>query len=149
MGHWPRGCLPDHRRRGGEGSIIMTRPPHLAHVDAELRGRAKTALEPVVESAPRYSLIDFTRYRMRKYRPSKVHRYVAEVLERVERGELRRVQIRLPPRHGKTELSGRSYPAFCLGRNPSRQFLMASASSSLGRTSAATCATSSGPKPIS
>jgi hypothetical protein len=39
--------------------------------------------------------------------------------------------IRVPSRHGKSELSSRSFPAFCLGRNPSRQFLAASASASL------------------
>lgn len=36
----------------------------------------------------------------------------------------------LPPRHGKTELASRRYPAFTLGRNPTRQIIAASASES-------------------
>ena len=36
----------------------------------------------------------------------------------------------LPPRHGKTELASRRYPAWCLGRNPHRQIIAASASES-------------------
>src|SRR5271165_5657067 len=113
---------------------MSAQPPPVDDVVAEHLRRAlqpPVAEEPEVESSQRFSLIGFTKYRMPKYRPSKVHHYVAEQLERVERGEIDRVQIRLPPRHGKTELAGRSFPAFCLGRNPSRQFLAASASASL------------------
>jgi len=109
-------------------------PPEVADV---LRERLRRAVvggrvdEESVEPGRRYGLIEFTRYRMSKYRPSKVHRYIAEQLERVERGEVDRMMIRVAPRHGKKELSGRSFPAYCLGRDPSRQFICASASSSL------------------
>jgi len=118
------------------GGVRMSgKAPRLTDAVAErLRRRIAGSAavdEPPVESSERYSLIGFTRFRFAKYRPSKVHEYVAAQLERVERGEIDRLMIRLPPRHGKTELAGRSFPAFCLGRNPSRQFLAASASSSL------------------
>ena len=70
---------------------------------------------------------------MPSYRSSAVHRYVASQLERVERGEIDRLMLRLPPRHGKTELAGKSFPAWCLGRKPGRLFITASASADLAR----------------
>ena len=39
-----------------------------------------------------------------------------------------------PPRTGKTELAARSFPAFSLGRKPSRQVLVGSASADLARS---------------
>ena len=43
---------------------------------------------------------------------------VSEALERVERGELRRLLVVMPPRHGKSCLISESFPAWFLGRNP-------------------------------
>lgn len=37
----------------------------------------------------------------------------------------------LPPRHGKSELASKRFPAFCLGRRPDLQFISASATSGL------------------
>ena len=112
--------------------------PRLTDVVAErLRrlaaGFTVTADEPSVDSVEPHSLIGFTQYRLSKYRPSKVHRYVSEQLERVERGEIDRLMIRMPPRSGKSELAARSFPAFCLGRKPWRQFIVGSASASLAK----------------
>ncbi len=52
---------------------------------------------------------------------------MAEQLERVERREIDRLMLLLPPRHGKTELASRRYPPWNLGRNPHRQIIAASA----------------------
>jgi predicted phage terminase large subunit-like protein len=115
----------------------MIGPPHIADVVRERLRRAieepVAVEEPEVEASLRFSLIGFTQYRFPKYRPSKVHCYVAEQLERVERGEVDRLMIRMPPRMGKSELAARSFPAFCLGRKPWRQFIAASASGDLAR----------------
>jgi predicted phage terminase large subunit-like protein len=37
----------------------------------------------------------------------------------------------LPPRHGKSELASKRFPAWCLGRNPSEQFISVSATAEL------------------
>lgn len=76
----------------------------------------------------RRSLTSFTEYTYDRYRTAKHHRIIAEQLERVERREIDRLMLLLPPRHGKTELASRRYPAWCLGRNPTRQIIAASAS---------------------
>src|SRR5271166_6197518 len=113
----------------------MSGPPDIVDVVRERLRRSKAG--PVVDEesdqqfSQAYSLIGFTQYCSQKYRPSKVHYYIAEQLERVERGETDRLMIEVPPRIGKTALASKSFPAFCLGRNPSRQFLAASASAAL------------------
>jgi hypothetical protein len=62
----------------------------------------------------------FTEYTFPKYRTAAFHRTIAEQLERVERGEVDRLMLLLPPRHGKSELASKRYPAWLLGRNPGR-----------------------------
>jgi hypothetical protein len=75
----------------------------------------------------RQHLIDFTEYTYDRYHTARHHRIVAEQLERVERREIDRLMLLLPPRHGKTELASRRYPPWNLGRNPQRQIIAASA----------------------
>ncbi len=77
------------------------------------------------------SLIDFTRYTYRDYRPAPHHRLIAEKLEAVERGEIKRLMIFMPPRHGKSELASIRFPAWFLGRNPTRSIIAASYNSDL------------------
>jgi len=44
-------------------------------------------------------------------------------LERVERGELRRLMVFMPPRHGKTKQASEIFPSWYLGRNPDKQVI--------------------------
>ena len=44
------------------------------------------------------------------------HRIIAEKLERVARGELKRLIINMPPRHSKSEFASFLMPAWFLGR---------------------------------
>lgn len=74
----------------------------------------------------RESLIGFTQFHKPNYAPSAHHHIVAGVLERVERGELKRVQLWAPPRHGKSELSSRKFPAYYMSRHPEEEFILAS-----------------------
>lgn len=50
---------------------------------------------------------------------------IASKLEAVERGDIKRLMLFLPPRHGKSELASRYFPAWYLGRNPKRQVITA------------------------
>ena len=45
---------------------------------------------------------------------------IADYLENVERGEITRLLITTPPRHGKTMLTSEYFPAWYLGRNPGK-----------------------------
>lgn len=59
-----------------------------------------------------------TRYDARQF-----HRAIADAFERVERGEIKRLILEVPPRHGKTELISRRGLAWCAGRNPYNSYI--------------------------
>ena len=68
----------------------------------------------------RQALIPYTIAFRPDYRPAKLHRDIADALERVERGECKRLMMFVPPRHGKSMLTSEHFPAWCLGRRPNR-----------------------------
>lgn len=76
-------------------------------------------------------LIKFTEYTLPSYRPAEHHRLIAKKLEAVERGEIDRLIICMPPRHGKSELASRRFPAWYLGRHPGHSVIAASYNSDL------------------
>lgn len=79
----------------------------------------------------RKSLLAFTEYTLPQYQRAAHHELIAEKLEAVEHGEIDRLMIFMPPRHGKSELASKRFPAWCLGRNPKRQIIAASYNSDL------------------
>jgi predicted phage terminase large subunit-like protein len=79
----------------------------------------------------RESLLSFTEFTNPLYQSAEHHRRICEALERVERGECDRLMIFMPPRHGKSELASKRFPAWCLGRKPTRQIIAASYNSDL------------------
>jgi predicted phage terminase large subunit-like protein len=54
------------------------------------------------------------------------HKLLVEELERVERGEVDRLMIFMPPRHGKSLLASTLFPAWYLGRSPGRSIIASS-----------------------
>jgi len=94
--------------------------------DEALRERARR------EKARRH-LIDFCQYVSPWYRAARHHVLAADYLEQVEtyirtRGEngIGRLLIFMPPRHGKTELVSKHFPAWVLGRLPDSRVILAS-----------------------
>jgi predicted phage terminase large subunit-like protein len=77
------------------------------------------------------SLLAFTEYTNPLYRSAEHHRRICDKLEAVERGDIDRLMIFMPPRHGKSELASKRFPAWCLGRQPTRQIIAASYNSDL------------------
>ena len=53
------------------------------------------------------------------------HRIIAEKLEKVARGEIKRLIINMPPRHSKSEFASFLMPAWFLGRNPKLKIIQA------------------------
>lgn len=60
------------------------------------------------------------------YKRSRHSEVICEHLEAVERGDIDRLMIFMPPRHGKTMHTSQAYPAWTLGRNPRAQIVLAS-----------------------
>lgn len=79
----------------------------------------------------RRRLVDFIRYTFPNYQAAAHHHLIADGLEAVERGDIDRLMITLPPRHGKSELASRRFPAWFLGRNPDLSVIAASYNSDL------------------
>ncbi len=79
----------------------------------------------------RRSLLAFTEFTNPLYARAGHHEQIAAKLEAVERGDIDRLMIFMPPRHGKSELASKRFPAWCLGRNPTRQIIAASYNSDL------------------
>lgn len=79
----------------------------------------------------RKSLLAFTEFTNPVYYRADHHAKIAAKLEDVERGKIDRLMIFMPPRHGKSELASKRFPAWCLGRNAHRQIIAASYNSDL------------------
>ena len=92
---------------------------------------SEAALELLSRRNARKSLIDFTKYTLPQYIEATHHTLIAQKLEAVERGEIDRLMINMPPRHGKSELASRRFPAWFLGRHPTKSIIAASYNSDL------------------
>lgn len=53
-----------------------------------------------------------------QYKLAKHHLVIAKHLEALERGDIKRLMITMPPRHGKSMLASEFFPAWYIGRNP-------------------------------
>jgi len=79
----------------------------------------------------RKSLIPFCKYNDQYYIPWNHHLLIAEKLEAVERGDIKRLIINCPPRHWKSRLASQEFPAWFLGKNPRKNIMLCSYSASL------------------
>lgn len=70
-------------------------------------------------------LISYAAYQWPGYKDAAHHRLIARHLEMVERGEIKRLMITMPPRHGKSMLASEFFPAWYLGRNPDHYIVTA------------------------
>jgi predicted phage terminase large subunit-like protein len=53
------------------------------------------------------------------------HRTIADKLERIATGELKRLIINMPPRHTKSEFASYLFPAWMIGKNPAMKIIQA------------------------
>jgi len=79
-----------------------------------------------LQSAARNQLIPFCTLIRPNYHAFWHHSLIASKLEAVARGEITRLIISMPPRHGKSELATRCFLAWYLGRHPDREAVVAS-----------------------
>ena len=73
---------------------------------------------PTPEDAAFSRLIAYAAFQWPNYRDAPHHRLIARKLEAVERGDIQRLMITMPPRHGKSMLASEFFPAWYMGRNP-------------------------------
>lgn len=90
-----------------------------------------TAKSPTPEDFAFSRLLSYCAYQWPQYQIGQHHRTIAEHLEKVESGQIKRLMITMPPRHGKSMLASEYFPAWYLGRNPSHYVIAASYSQDL------------------
>ncbi len=91
--------------------------------------------EPAVDLTPydyaRGLLRSYVSMQYPSYEWAPHHLLVCDALERVARGECKRLIIAMPPRHGKSMLTSEYFPAWYLGRYPDRSIIASSYSQEL------------------
>ncbi len=84
------------------------------------------ALERARDSLASYATLGFGKFQIAPH-----HRAIIDALEKVERGEIDRLIVAMPPRHGKSLLCSELFPAWYLGRHPDRSVIATSYGASL------------------
>lgn len=92
---------------------------------------SQPSLQPLLAEAQRRlkaqtSLASFIEYRDAGYRPAKHHQLLIEHLEAVERGEIERLMVCMPPGSAKSTYTSVEFPAWFLGRNSKHSVIAAS-----------------------
>src|SRR3954453_20683533 len=113
----------------------------LARSEAVLAARTSTHTEEVVlRSLLAQDLMSFTEFAFSVVRPGVEFKpnwhleAIAHKLTQVERGEVSRLIITVPPRSLKSLCASVALPAWFLGRNPSERVVVVSYSDQLART---------------
>tara|TARA_R100001129_G_scaffold64452_2_gene44043 strand:+ start:1448 stop:2899 length:1452 start_codon:yes stop_codon:yes gene_type:complete len=71
------------------------------------------------------SFLSFVKSMWPEFIVGKHHRIIAEKLERIADGDLRRLIINMPPRHTKSEFASFLFPAWMIGKNPNMKIIQA------------------------
>lgn len=88
-------------------------------------------MEEARRELARRTMGDFVLYVDDNYRMNWHHRLLCDYLDKLARKEIRRLMVFMPPRHGKSELVSRKFPAYLLGRNPDTSIISCSYSADL------------------
>lgn len=107
---------------------------HLALSASALHRRKQIIQRLLAIDAARKDLIDYTRFTMPDprdmddvslslYQVQRFHRVMAEALQKLVFGDIRRLILVCPPRHGKTELATKHLMAWFMGLFPERHLM--------------------------
>lgn len=92
---------------------------------------AESVVTPYTDALARISFGDYCRLISPGYIEGAFPRLIVEYLEAVERGEIKRLIIVVPPRHSKSFHASEHFPAWYLSRNPDKRVIAASHTQSL------------------
>jgi len=71
------------------------------------------------------SFLDFVRHVWPSFIAGSHHKIFGDKLERVARGELKRLIVNMPPRHTKSEFASYLFPAWVMGQKPETKIIQA------------------------
>lgn len=98
----------------------------------ELRRREREHDRRIIDA--RSNLIDFVQFTYPHYTVDPFHRLLAATLDRVMRGEIKRLMVFAPPQHGKSQLVSVHLPAFWLGCRPNESVIITSYAADLAKS---------------
>ncbi len=93
--------------------------------------RRAALAEAAGEELSRRNLLDFCQRMDASYERAPHVELLAEKLEALERRDIRRLIVAMPPRHGKSRMCSQLFPAWLLGRHPDQSIILASYASEL------------------
>jgi predicted phage terminase large subunit-like protein len=96
----------------------LGRPPNISAEDA--------AAELLKRRKARNHIVNFAEYTHPQWQTGEHHKIICDHLEALERRDIERLMIHAPPRHSKSELASRRFPAWYMGRHPGNQVLLTS-----------------------
>jgi predicted phage terminase large subunit-like protein len=103
--------------------MSLSTVPHDVLKELVFLADAKRKLE--VRELAQDKFMPFAHHVYENFIEGRHHQIIAEKLERVARGELKRLIINMPPRHSKSEFASYLMPAWFLGRNPKLKIIQA------------------------
>jgi len=89
-------------------------------------GGVENAHDPQPKDFAYSRLLSYIRMQMPSYIIGKHHQLIAYYLQKLEKGDITRLAIFMPPRHGKTMLASEYFSSWYLGRNPKHEIIFAS-----------------------
>jgi predicted phage terminase large subunit-like protein len=122
-------CICDHKRI----IFVITKkrqgPPMTTHKNPEqneriLKLQLRLAQIEKTESA-QMNFLDFVKAVWPEFIAGEHHRIIANKLERVASGELKRLIINMAPRHTKSEFASFLFPAWMMGKKPNMKIIQA------------------------
>jgi len=94
----------------------------------------KTIAEAARRELARQSYLDYCTYTHRgAWRPAKHLELICTALDKVETGEITRLMIFMPPRHGKSMTVTETFPSYFIAKNPERRVIEVSYGDSLAQ----------------
>jgi len=90
---------------------------------AELERLVEQVKDIEYKEKARTSLVGYAKFKMENYLAPPHIKLLASKLEAVERGDIRRLAIFMPPRHGKSIRTSEFFPAWYMGRNPDKYII--------------------------
>lgn len=97
----------------------------------ELLQRQRDAISDLITIKARNSFRAFVAKTMPEYRWNWHHKLLCDKLQDLLSGKINRLMVFMPPRHGKSELCSRRFPAFAFGINPDLKIIASSYSADL------------------
>lgn len=93
---------------------------------AEIEKIADVLMERMHARACQDDLIEFCKHMQPDYKVGKHHRILADLLMDIAAGGKDRICVNMPPRHGKSQLVSIYFPAWFMGKYPTKKVLMVS-----------------------